>query len=201
MQGQGTIGQFANLDCKYRHEIPMSVFLPGNGPVRPTITGTDIDGIREVSGISAIYEYKAQSAKAPSNGQLRAMKSIGDFFIGSRWIYQDIQNPPRTPEEKSAMEHKYSKNATPLSATIWAHKTNSRQWLYRYLIDCGFNLSCTSDNGYAIQFYMPEQNLKTHIFKPTAQWLAIAYIPDYYYLSTKGNYCYPETNFVDPSLF
>ena len=201
MNGRGSTGQFANLDCKYKHEIPISVLLPADGPVRKTITGTDVDGVREVSGIVAVHEVKGVDAQPISNGQLRAMRTLGDFFIGSRWIYADIENPPRTQEEIIAVQHGYKKNATPLSAVIWANKPISNKWLYRYLIDCGFAITCTNTNGYAIQFYMPENSIGTHIFRPTAQWLAIAYIPDYYYLFQEGNYCFPDTNFIDPALF
>lgn len=201
MRGRGFTGQFANLDCKYNHEIPIGVFLPANGPVRSTITGTDVDGVREVSGIVAVYEAKAVGAQAPSSGQLRAMRAMGDFFIGSRWIYADVKNEPRTEEELIAIKHGYRRNATPLSAVIWANKPESNKWLYRYLFDCGFAVSSTQNNGHAIQFDIPYENLETHIFRPTRQWLAIAYIPDYYYLFTKGEYRYPETNFTDPSYF
>ena len=203
MRGRGSTGQFANLDCKYNHEIPIGVFLPANGPVRSTITGTDVDGVREVSGIVAVYEAKAVGAQAPSNGQLRAMRAMGDFFIGSRWIYADVKNPPRTKEESIAIKHGYKRNATPLSAVIWANKpeTESNKWLYRYLFDCGFAVSSTQSNGHAIQFDVPYENLETHVFRPTTQWLAIAYIPDYYHLFTAGKYCHPETNFTDPAYF
>ena len=201
MQGRGATGQFANLSCKYNHEIPMAVLLPANGPVRPTITGTDVDGVREVSGIVAVHEAKAVGAQSPSDGQLRAMKSMGDFFIGSRWIYEEAQEPPRTKEEDAARRHGYKKNATPLSAVIWATKSDGHRWLYRYLTDCGFAISPTQNNGYAIQFELPNENLKNYIFRPTTQWLAIAYIPDYYYLFKSKQYCYPETNFMHSSCF
>ena len=167
----------------------MAVLLPANGPVRPTITGTDVDGVREVSGIVAVHEAKAVGAQSPSDGQLRAMKSMGDFFIGSRWIYEEAQEPPRTKEEDAARRHGYKKNATPLSAVIWATKSDGHRWLYRYLTDCGFAISPTQNNGYAIQFELPNENLKNYIFRPTTQWLAIAYIPDYYYLFKSKQYC------------
>ena len=201
MRGRGLTGQFANLTCKYEHEIPMGVLLPGDGPVRPTITGTDVDGVREVSGIVAIHEAKAVGAQSPSDGQLRAMKSMGDFFIGSRWVYAEVHQPPRTKEEDVAYKHGYKKNATPLSAVIWAKKDEGHKWLYRYLIDCGFAISSTQNNGYAIQFELPYENLQNYIFQPTKQWLSIAYIPDYYYLFKTNKYCYPETNFMDSSSF
>ena len=178
----------------------MSVLLPTDGPVRQTISGTDIDGIREVDGVIAAYEYKAIGAASPSKGQLRAMRSIGDFFIGSRWIYELAQNPPRTQEERNALEHGYKQIAAPVSAVIWSSK-QAHKWLYRYLVDCGFMVTQTASNGYAIQFDLPDEKIKTHIFKPTEQWRAIAYIPDYYALYRAGKYCFHETNFIDPSFF
>ena len=33
MRGNGPTGQFANLETKLKHEIPMAVFLPTGGPV------------------------------------------------------------------------------------------------------------------------------------------------------------------------
>jgi hypothetical protein len=197
MNGRGSTGQFANLDCKYSHEIPIGVFLPSNGPVRSTITGTDVDGVREVSGIVAVYEAKAVGAQAPSNAQWKAMRAMGDFFVGSRWIYADVKNPPRTKEESMAIAHGYKRNATPLSAVIWANKPEGNQWLRRYLFDCGFSVSSAQNDGHSIQFDIPYENLATHVFRPTKQWLAIAYIPDYYYLFTTGEYCHPKTNFTN----
>ena len=201
MRGRGFTGQFANLDCKYNHEIPIGVLLPANGPVRSTITGTDVDGVREVSGIVAVHEAKAVNAQEPSEGQLRAMRAMGHFFIGSRWIYADVKNPPRTEEESIAIKHGYKRNATPQSAVIWAKTPEGNKWLERYLSDCGFAVSPAQSKGHAIKFNAPYENLETHIFKPTKQWRAIAYIPDYYHLSTLNKYCHPETNFIDPACF
>ena len=201
MNGCGLTGQFANLPCKYKHEIPMSVLLPTGGPVRPTISGTDVDGVREVDGIVAAYECKALGANTPSRGQLKAMRSIGNFFIGSRWLYKPIGDPPRTAEELFALKHGCKQYAVPVNAVIWGKSSAEQQWLYRYLTDCGFYSTQGQTSGYAIQFNQPEEKINTHIFVPTEQWKAIAYIADYYAKFKSGKYQHHETNFIDSSLF
>lgn len=195
MAGNGPTGQFANLATKLKHEIPMAVLLPTGGPVRRTISGTDCDGIREVDGITAIYEVKALEAKAPSKGQMKALRSLGDFFIGSRWLYQDLKKdaPAKSADEQVAIDNGYKANATPVSAVVWAKHPKARGWLRRYLEDCGFNASEEPTGGYRFQFEDPWEKQKTHIFRPTRQWLHMAYLPDYYAeFSLRGNYSYAE---------
>ena len=193
MRGNGPTGQFANLETKLKHEIPMAVFLPTGGPVRRTISGTDCDGIREVDGITAVYEAKSISANAMPDGQRRALKNLGDFFIGSRWLYQELTKgaPAKSANEQSAISNGYTWNATPVSAVVWAKSPKARTWLYRYLKDCGFNASEGQTGGFGFQFEDAWKKQETHVFRPTEQWLHIAYLPDYYAeFALRNNYSY-----------
>ena len=193
MTGKGPKGLFANLKCKHQHEIPMAVLLPPGGPVRPTISGTDCDGIREVDGITAIYETKAWGANNMPEGQFRALKSLGDFFVTSVWFYNEIDEniPPKSENEELARASGYTRTAVPHSAVVYANKPEAKKWLYRYLVDCGFNVNSVS-GGEAFQFPGAYDAQATHIFRPTKAWLCIAYLPDYYAQFIKrGNYCHP----------
>jgi hypothetical protein len=193
MAGNGPTGQFANLKTKFKHEIPMAVFLPTGGPVRKTISGTDCDGIREVDGITGIYEAKSIEARPMPPGQLRALIGLGDFFIGSRWRYEDLDltAPAKSESEHIARKMGYKHNATPISAVVWAKTSVTRRWLYRYLVDSGFTVTEGKTGGLGFQFKDAAQTQKTHVFRPTDEWLRIAYIPDYYAeFSFRGNYCY-----------
>lgn len=195
MTGNGPTGQFANLATKLKHEIPMAVLLPTGGPVRRTISGTDCDGIREVDGITAIYEVKALGANAPSAGQIKALRGLGDFFIGSRWLYETLKEgaPAKSGAEQIAIDNGYKANATPVSAVVWTKHSSARDWLWKYLKDCGFNASKEPSGGYRVQFEDPYEKQKTHIFRPTKQWLHMAYLPDYYAeFALRGNYSYAE---------
>ncbi len=192
--GRGPTGQFANLGVKYKNEIPMAVLLPTGGPVRKTISGTDIDGVREVDGIIAVHEYKKMNAPAPSDGQVRAMKQLGDFFIGSRWIYEKAIFDGRTllPEERLAKENNYRYKATPISARIYCKTDDAKKWLFRYLTDCCFPyIKQRTDDGLFVLFDS-DNKLNTHVFQPTDEWRNIAYIPDYYAdYSLRNKYHHP----------
>lgn len=192
MKGVGPKGQFAQLECKYRHEIPMEVLLPRGGPVRPTISGTDCDGIREVEGIVAVYEAKATSALPISKGQFKALSAVGTFFVESRWVYHPIdENSPAASEnEEIARENKYTHFSVPVSAIVYA-KPAARKWLRDYLKDCGFNATRIASDGFAFDFPNGRAAIETHIFRPTKGWLCLAYLPDYYAKYTKQDkYCY-----------
>ena len=191
MNGNGPTGQFANLRSKRDKEIPMAVLLPSGGPVRTSITGTDCDGIREVSGVTAIHEVKAITAPEVSKAQFRALKELGTFFVSSRWLYERMGSTSLSREEEIARDNHYVSFAVPKSATVWANGSKAHTWLYRYLTDCGFLVSQGVTNGLSFQFSDPRGNLKTHRHRPTKEWLAIAFIPDYYHLFLQGDYCFP----------
>ena len=178
MLGNGPTGQFANLETKLKHEIPMAVFLPTGGPVRKTISGTDCDGIREVDGITAIHEAKSETARPMPDGQRRALKGLGDFLIGSRWRYEKLGDlPAKSKNEEIARSMGYKWNATPVSAVVGAKSSVAKKWLSRYLHDSGFKATEGSTGGLGFRFKDAAQTQKTHIFRPTNEWLRFSYIP------------------------
>lgn len=196
MKGKGPIGQFANLETKLKYEIPMAVLLPKGGPVRPTISGTDCDGISEVDGIHSVYEVKSLGDPA-SEAQIRALKGLGDFFVGSRWLYMPLDKdaPAKSEKEQMARNNGYLQNATPVSATIWANGKEAKSWLERYLKDCGFGTEDKDSGGIAIKFKDAWQTQKTHVFRPTDEWLCIAHLSQYYAdFALRGKYHYPSTD-------
>ena len=188
---RGPTGRFADLNAQRRSAIPMEVLLPTGGPVRATISGTDVDGVREVDGIVAAHEYKAAGSAPVTKGQLRALRSFGNFFIGSRWLYRDRPDIARSEAEELAAEHGYECYAVPVSAVIWGHGADEHRWLYRYLRDVGFNPTLGGTRGYGITFSHPEKASETHIFRPTDEWKKIAFIPDFYSLSLKADNLFP----------
>jgi len=90
----GLAGSFANLHAKNAFEIPMQVFLPsGCDRVRPTISGTDIDGIREVNGKIAIYEAKNETAKLTLHSSLFLFHCSNERVLISSFCHAGIFIP------------------------------------------------------------------------------------------------------------
>ena len=70
-------GHFQNQKLAVRKAIPMAVLLPtGCNLFSDKISGTDIDGHREVRGVSVVHEAKSSSVGEVPRGQLQSLKEL-----------------------------------------------------------------------------------------------------------------------------
>lgn len=184
----GTSGAFANLYAKNAFEIPMQVFLPsGCQRIRSTISGTDVDGIREVNGKIAVYEAKNQDAKF-SKGQVSALFSLlkrkgVDFVILSRWSFFDLPDDTQNQQVMNLKTNGYTKFAIPLKAAVFC-RSDETAWLESYLT-CKigvFDYSIYDRNEmihrYVVKF--PDCAKEDYLMLPTPEWSHIAWMIDAY---------------------
>jgi len=183
----GKIGQFANLKLKNALEIPMSILLPsGCELIRSSISGTDIDGMREVNGFTALYETKHVGAEF-GFGQKHAMFSIlkrngVDFLIFSRWQFHDLLDYENIPLIKDWIQAGYTRFPIPKMAFLFCLSKN-KMFLTKYLQDSGIKFASAQSNqsgcicqrfDVAFEDYSPTD----YIMKPTPEWLKLAHLVD-----------------------
>lgn len=178
-------GHFQSQEAAVKKAIPMAVLLPtGCGLFSKNISGTDIDGHREVRGISVIHEAKTNSVREVPRGQLESLKELSrrhDFVVLSYWYYKPL---PAEPSNKAAIEAKangYVDFAVPERAQIFCQSVKHRDWLVGYLKENLFSPVYNVDAlDVKIVFKDASSFLDTHVMEPTPQWTAIAWLPDHY---------------------
>lgn len=184
----GLAGSFANLHAKNAFEIPMQVLLPsGCDRVRPTISGTDIDGIREVNGKIAIYEAKNETAKfnpAQFSVLVSLLKRKGvDFIVLSRWNFYPLPEQATNKRIEHLKENGYENFAIPFKAAIFCKDSNAA-WLESYLLQKVGNFnSSVYDQSEMIHRYdlnFPEYIKDDYIMVATPEWNQIAWLIDAY---------------------
>lgn len=183
----GTIGQFANLRLKNALEIPMSILLPsGCELIRPTITGTDIDAMREVNGFIALYETKHVGAEF-GVGQKRAMFSMlrrngVDFLIFSRWQFHDLLEYQDLPNVTDWIKVGYSRFAIPKTAFLFC-KPQEKNFVHTYLNDSGIRFASAQSNQsgcicHRFDIAFDDYSPTDYIMQPTPEWLKLAHLVD-----------------------
>lgn len=164
-----------DLAAKNASEIPMDVFLPaGCDAVRPTVSGTDCDGIRNVGQTTAIHEAK-ELGVSMQDAQLFAFKRLNpQFIVISHWHYE------------SAAEHGirhpggYPRFAVPARAAIYPGTNRCRDWLDSYLGNCRFDFNIGNQGERVVHFTDVNETIKQYRFEATPEWKYIAWIPDHF---------------------
>lgn len=184
----GLTGSFANLHAKNAFEIPMQVFLPsGCDRVRSTISGTDVDGIREVNGKIAIYEAKNDIAKfspAQFSVLVSLLKRRGvDFIVLSRWLFHPLPDEPTDERVENLKENGYQNYSLPLKAVVFCKKSNAA-WLESYLIEkignCNISVYDPDEMIYRCDVVFPEYKKDDYIMQATPEWNQLAWLIDAY---------------------
>jgi len=166
----------------------MQVFLPsGCDRVRSTISGTDVDGIREVNGKIAIYEAKNDTAKfsaAQFSVFVSLLKRKGvDFVVLSRWNFYPVTDKVSDEHIKLLKKNGYENFAIPYKAAIFCKDSNAT-WLESYLVEkignCDISLHDPNEMIYRYDFTFPEYVKDDYIMLPTPEWTQIAWLIDAY---------------------
>jgi len=178
-------GHFQDQKLAVRKAIPMAVLLPtGCNLFSNKISGTDIDGHREVRGVSVVHEAKSSSVGEVPRGQLESLKELSrrhDFVVLSYWCYEPLTAEHCNEAALEAKANGYVDFAVPLRAQIFCQTVKHRDWLVGYLKENSFSPVYNIDaRDVKISFKSAYSFVDTHVMEPTPQWKAVAFLPDHY---------------------